>query len=270
MIRIPSWKTIVAAIFLSMGATTLAFAQPPEKAKTPASQPDRRATTPNGFGGGGMWGLVQNEAIQKELKLRPEQIKRIEDIRAEFQGLGIGQRGPKDSSDEDRRAKAQTMQEKVQGLQERVKQLLDPPQLKRLEEISLQVRLRMQGIVALDDARIVEQLGITDLQREQLRKLQREFREKHETEHPRLDAQAWRALSEEQQQAKRLEHHKLLEKLQEQATLEAMKIFSDQQKNKLEQLKGKTFAFDMEKMMPSMRERRQNNGKSGRPPAEQK
>ena len=49
-----------------------------------------------------------------------------------------------------------------------------------------------------------------------------------------------------------------------------MKIFSDQQKNKLEQLEGKAFVIDMEKMMPLKRGWRENNGQTDRPPAGQK
>lgn len=218
---------------LAVGMTWVAEAQPPEGRPGPRRHRARHCE----LGGGGLWGLLQTEAVQRELGLREEQLRRIEAIRAEL-------RSP-DEERHDPTSGAESRQQRVKRLLGEIETMLDAVQLKRLEQISLQARLKLQGVMALDDPRVAEALALEDAQKEQLHQLRERLRQQRREELPRPDPDAWLAMTPQQQQEHREQVWKLIETLHAEEVQQAMEILTPEQVQKLEQLKGKPFTFDI-------------------------
>jgi Spy/CpxP family protein refolding chaperone len=112
-----------------------------------------------GMMGGGQLALLQNEAVQKEIELVPEQKEKLTalgtDLRTQMQGM-------RDLSQEERTTK---MREITEGTQKKVEGILLPHQLERIKQISLQ----MQGIRALSDPAVAKELGLTEDQQSKIK-----------------------------------------------------------------------------------------------------
>ena len=61
---------------------------------------------------------------------------------------------------------------------EKVNEILLPHQRKRFDQLRLQTQMRNSGAGALENEKLIEQLGITDEQREELKKKRAEVEEK--------------------------------------------------------------------------------------------
>ena len=128
-----------------------------------------------GFGGGGGM-LLSNKSVQEELKLDSEQTEKAtkwaEEQRAKFTEA---REKFKDLSDDERRTKMQEMMKaSTEESRKTITTLLKPEQLKRFDEISLQQR----GIQAFTDAKVQEQLKITDEQKSKLAEIAKEIGDK--------------------------------------------------------------------------------------------
>ena len=129
-----------------------------------------------GFGGGGGGMLLSNKSVQQELKLDSEQTEKAtkwsEEQRAKFTEA---RDKFKDLSDDERRTKMQEMMKtSTEESRKAITALLKPEQLKRFDEISLQQR----GIQAFTDAKVQEQLKITDEQKTKLADIAKEIGDK--------------------------------------------------------------------------------------------
>ncbi len=113
-----------------------------------------------GFGGGAggpnNLGLLAQKSVQDELKLTEDQIKQVTE-QSEKQRESRG--SLQDLSQEERRAK---LTEQTQASDKMVAALLQPAQLKRLKQISLQQR----GGRAFSDPEVAQSLALTDKQKE--------------------------------------------------------------------------------------------------------
>jgi Spy/CpxP family protein refolding chaperone len=135
-----------------------------------AQDGEKKGKGKGGFGGrGGAVGLVQNESVQKELKLTEEQVtkskKAAEDILAKFKDDFAKL---KDATPEERAAvstKVSAEAYKVLG------DILNTDQVKRLKQIDLQVR-------GLNNPEAQETLKLTAEQKEKVKKLGDEAGEK--------------------------------------------------------------------------------------------
>jgi Spy/CpxP family protein refolding chaperone len=124
----------------------------------PAQQRQR-----GGFGFGGLGFLVQNEGVQKELKLDKEQIDKAKDavqkVREKHQDefAKLRDLGREEAFEKMQAINKTVTQETVKALED----ILKPEQLKRLKQIELQQR----GYVAFSDPEVQKSLKLTDEQK---------------------------------------------------------------------------------------------------------
>jgi len=128
-----------------------------------------------GFGGGGGM-LLSNKSVQQELKLDADQItkasKWAEEQRARFTEAS---QKYADLSEDERRTKMQELRRTAnEESHKAVTAMLKPEQAKRFHQISLQAR----GVNAFEDAKVQEQLKITDDQKTKLAEIAKEHNDK--------------------------------------------------------------------------------------------
>jgi Spy/CpxP family protein refolding chaperone len=145
-----------------------------------------------GFGGGGMGfgggrdivSISGNEAVQKDLALSEEQVAKLKELadafrdarRSATQDLGFGPPGEGEQPSREEMAKRMTaMQEATAKVVEEFKpklvEIVSAEQLARLEGISLQAR----GTQALTDKAIAEKLAISDEQKTKLSDAEKDY-----------------------------------------------------------------------------------------------
>ncbi|MFM9960198.1 MAG: hypothetical protein ACKV2Q_03120 [Planctomycetaceae bacterium] len=184
MLRLSRWVAVVAVLL----SASMAFAQRPG-----GGQPGGR---PGGFGGGfgGPGGsspllLVANEAVQKELGLKEDQISKLktlgDEVREEMRGA-FGNRESfqalQDLSREERDKKLAEMREKSAAAMKKVTdkakpklaEILDATQRERLQQIAWQAA----GSQAYQDADLVAALKINKEQQDKLAAISKDFGEK--------------------------------------------------------------------------------------------
>jgi hypothetical protein len=109
--------------------------------------PDARAQRPGGFGFGGFQqdpiSLLRNQAIRRELEIEADQEKQIEAVRQELEA-----------------ELTKSRREITAKYQEKIDKVLQPQQVERLQQISLQLR----GLTALTDPEVAKKLGLSDSQ----------------------------------------------------------------------------------------------------------
>lgn len=228
MARIPRWLVVMAAVLLSAGMLATAQAQRPDRGQNQ----DRQRRPGMMRGGFGMSGLLQIEAVQKDLKLGEEQINQLKDIR-----------------DEMRKSEERPSREKLAEIEKQVKDILEPEQVKRIEQIGLQLRLRFAGVRALTDGELAEKLGITDEQKEKLNKIGEESQTKMREAFPRPEGGDRPQLTDEQRTARMAK----MEELRKAAHEQAIKVLTPEQKEKLDGMTGKEIKIDPRAMMGGMR-----------------
>jgi Spy/CpxP family protein refolding chaperone len=151
--------TLVFVVMLSV--SSLAWAQP--------------GGGRGGFGGGpgggtGLLGLAQMEAVQKEIEAVEDQVAAIrklaEDTRAARpEGQRPDFRNMDEAAREKAMAEARAQREKeTAATNAKLAEILLPPQIERLEQISLQMR----GTAALADAAVAAKLSLTADQKQKL------------------------------------------------------------------------------------------------------
>lgn len=202
-----------------------------------------------GGGGGvtGMLGLLRNEKVQGELKLSDEEkgaLEKIGDKLREAMAPPAGQGGGfgnfRDMSEEDRNKMMQQMQERMKKandlVREELESILPPDKMSRLLGIYIQ-NSGMQAV--LSNPLVTEELSFTDEQKEKVTKTGTEVMEEMRAAMGELfgggggDRTAMQAKMEEMRK-------KMDEKY--------AGILTDDQKKKLEELKGAEFKLSPEEM----------------------
>jgi hypothetical protein len=188
-----------------------------------------------GLGRGGMMRmtaamLIGSEQVQKELELADEQkaeIKKLTDEmqeqnRAAFAGL-------RDLSDEERRAKFEEMAKegaaRAAEAKKKIDEVLLPEQRERLDQILVQV----QGTQALATEAVATKLSLTDEQKKKIEEAQEAQGEK---------------MRELFQAGRDGGGREAMQKLQEETNEKINAVLTDEQKQKLTEIKGKAFEFD--------------------------
>ncbi len=171
---------------------------------------------------------IGSEQMQKELDILPEQNEKLNKIRGEMQtrtqaaykAININEVPP-----EERAAKYQEVTNSVgEETAKLVEGVLLPHQLKRLKQIMTQTRMAQLGygggsaVLASDD--LSEELGITEEQKEELKKKEAEVRQEI--------------------QQKTQEFYK---KLQEEAREKIFSVLTPSQRKKLEEIQGERFEW---------------------------
>ncbi len=190
---------------------------------------------PGGFGGRGGGDptlmLLQREEVREELDLFPDQEQALgklrEQAREEARGGGdIDFRSIRDASPEKRREifekLAKQRQEAEKKMRKQLEEVLLPEQLKRLDQIGLQV----QGVRALQTDEVAAALEITDAQKEQFEKHREEMGEKMRA----IMAAGDRENMREKMQELQTENEKQM-----------LAVLTDDQKSEFEAMKGEPF-----------------------------
>ncbi len=134
------------------------------------------------------WSMLSMKDVQDDIELVPEQKEQLSTIRQQFNdriqeqmkamrtgGFGAGQG----------RELADTFRQLQEEQKEAVNKVLLPHQIERLQQVALQSRMKNSGTSGvLADKKLIEDLGITDEQKEKLRtkaqELAKELQEKIE------------------------------------------------------------------------------------------
>ena len=261
-------------------------AQPPVGARGGGRFGEGFGAAPGGFGANRLL-LLQIEAVQKELKLTPEQISALEKLREELRpmrpegqaapGRPNGQRPggqrpggnlpapgrtddvqlrqlPVDQffiqnqpeppaagarrgnlSPEQLQRFREQMEQRSKREREKLSEILKPEQLKRLNEIVIQV----QGAAAVSDPEVAGQLEITEQQKEEITKVRREAVEKNRDELRLLNrSQDREALRKKMTELRQATDDKILG------------VLTPAQRHKFDALKGSPFELPAEALRP--------------------
>jgi len=167
--------SLVPALLIGTSAAGAAGAGGAAKAKVPERVWARQMIP-------GYWSL-RLENVQEELKLTDQQKEKIQQISEEYQQQirqGYQQDWAKfrEMSAEDRKKKYAELAEKrkkqTAAAGKQVEEVLQPQQLEALKMIELRIR----GAAALRNPKIVEKLGLSEKQKQQLRKNQEKLTKK--------------------------------------------------------------------------------------------
>jgi hypothetical protein len=131
-------------------------------------------------------------------------------------------------------------QEREQKSREELAKVLNEGQMKRLSEISIQVR----GTGALSDPEVAAKLSLTDVQKEEISQTQRELAQQGQGQ--RGGGQGFdglRDLSEEERRARFEEIRKQAEQRRKENDEKVLANLSEEQRKQFEALKGATFTM---------------------------
>jgi hypothetical protein len=176
------------------------------------SSGDSQAQRPGGFGFGGFQSdpisLLRSQGVRQELELEADQLKQIEAVRREMDA----------EVEKSRREIAARYTEKVE-------KLLQPAQVARLREISLQMR----GLAALSDPDVAKKLGLAENQLKEIADKRAEGAKKVE------------ALRAENEGRFNRESFEKMREIQQETDQAVLNVLSDGQKTQYTELKGKEF-----------------------------
>jgi len=233
-------RPVVLAAMAVVCFATLAEAQP-GRGQPGRGQPGGRPgpggpmMMRGGFGGGGLLGLVRIEAIQEEIELLDDQKAQIDKLAEEMRPQrGEGDQRPdfRNMSDEERQKFFDEMrkrfEERAKTANEKLKKILLPHQIKRVEQISLQFR----GTRALTDPEIAEKLKLTDAQKKKIEETMTANRESMGTRVREL----FQGGGGDREKAR-----EQFRKLREEADAKVLAVLTSDQKKQLEALKGDPF-----------------------------
>lgn len=173
-------------------------------------------------GGGGVYNnslnWLEDESLLTELDIIDEQRERLQQLRDEVQ---------KRRQDFGKTVRELPAEKRVDFIREfsnllsantdeKVNEILLPHQRKRFDQLRLQTQMRNSGAGALENEKLIEQLGITDEQREELKKKRAEVEEKL---------------------------RKKLDQLRKEAQDEIFSVLTPAQRDTLKELVGREFEF---------------------------
>jgi hypothetical protein len=147
----------------------------------PAQQP------PTGpYAGAGLWVLLLNKDVQKELKLNDEQVAKAAKVSQEIvqkhredltrlTGAGLGQVADEGQLKKQVELARKVTDETVEGMGDSLK----PEQVKRFKQIAVQQTVRLAGAGVFLDPEVDKDLKLTDKQKEDLKKTVEDQQKKH-------------------------------------------------------------------------------------------
>lgn len=146
----------------------------------------------NRYSGFEMLGLLNDPAICKELEVVDFQLKQIKNVRDEFTRLQRGHfRQLRGKSREEKADMQKEIFEVAKRMADEASDQLLPHQLKRLKQISFQRHANMGGPSGLaNNSSVLAALGVTDLQKKELRAAAKKAEAKLKKELAKLEAKA--------------------------------------------------------------------------------
>ena len=198
------------------------------------------------WGGGGMTGLLRNDKVQEELELVDDQLEEIEELQTEvwtdmrqmFRGGGFRDMD-RDEREEKMAEFREKMAERTKEMEADVKDILLPHQFTRLKQLNFQQEASRGGTTGLASSEtIIDALGITDEQKEKMKKAAEEA-------------------------AKKLENK--IKELRKQAETEVLGVLTAEQRAKFKELRGEAFDFGQNERGPRFQrsERRERGADRG-------
>lgn len=157
------------------------------------AQPGGGRGGPGGGGGGGGFGggitqLLQDEKVKAELNIVPDQEKELQEVAGKIRDrMGDAFRNFRDLSDDERRAK---FEEFRVSSQKDVEAVLLPQQRERLKQLMVQSQMRFSGNTGGINDTLATELGISEAQKEELRKKAREVQTELDKKIAKLRAEA--------------------------------------------------------------------------------
>lgn len=196
--------------------------------------------------------LVNLEDVQAEIKIDDGQAATItaalEAFREERRASRPDFGSFRDMSEEERAKALEKVRKYMEDLSKKndevLNALLEPEQIERLDQIMVQLQLRMGPSAALKSPEMRDKLSITD---EQLTKL--EGVEKEAEEARRKMFEEMRAGGRDRAEGQRPDFRAIMEKAREEQNTKVMAVLNDTQRKKLDELKGKEFNLDMRSLM---------------------
>ena len=213
------WTTCLLAICLAVCLAGSAMAQPRGGGGRGGQ---------GGFGGGGFGGfggggggtlmLLFDENVRKDLGVTDDQWQRLQDGQRQMQEQMAGAfQGLRDLSDDERQARFEEIRKKSQDAQKNLENILTQVQRDRLKQIGVQSRLnRGNAADALASDEMAQDLGLTDADKDRIRKASDEAQE---------------------------ELREKMRKLQDEAREKVIAALTPAQKAKLQQLTGPKIEF---------------------------
>lgn len=190
-----------------------------------------------GGGGGDKMRFLGNPEVQKEIELLDEQKSDIEEFQSEardvYRGAFSGMREKMEGlSGEEREALMSEIRddinEKMEGINKKIEDVLVPHQVERLEQIVLQSQMRRGGTASLvDNDAFRKKVNLTDEEVEKLKKKQEEVSKKVEEK---------------------------IKKIREEAQDEILSVLPSEKQEKIKSMIGDTF---------EMQERGRRGGRGG-------
>jgi hypothetical protein len=265
MITAPFLRTILAACMLAVTVTETAQAQ-----NEPGGAPDgqrergrgRRGEGRDGRGGfGGMMQvgnamLLQVPAVREELQLTDAQNDTIdaalESYRDERRSFRPDREKMQSMSEDERIAFMEKMRTDGEMLNQKtdaiLSALMEPGQVERLNQISLQMRLNMQVTAALKSDSLKTALGISDEQVKQLDDVDADLQERRESARSAIAGGDREAMREQ------------FEKMRQETMDQALAVLTAEQKTKLDEMKGMPIEIDLRSIMDAGRGRGSDGG----------
>lgn len=212
--------------------------------------------------------LLRSEDVMDELKIgegQSETIKAaLESYREERESSRPDRSAFENLSDDERRAMFEKMMKDRETLQNKTDEilvaLLEKEQVERLNQIQFQLKLRSGLVGALKDEELRGKLSLTD---EQLAKLDEAEKAAQEAqEKMREEMRAAFGRGRDGGDGERPDFNAMREKMEaarKQTETQVMAVLNDDQKSKLEGMKGKPFELDMRQLF-------QRGGGFGGPP----
>jgi Spy/CpxP family protein refolding chaperone len=207
-----------------------------------------QSATAQGPGGrgffGGMGMLVQQKAVQDDLKLDDEQVKKAKDavdkVREDHKDDVAKLRDQGTSMEE----RAEIMKKITTDTEKALKDVLKPEQIKRLNQIQLQVR----GVDALNEEEVQKELKLAPEQKDEIKTISDDLRKQR--------GEVFRSLGGFDPD-KMAEARKKMEAMNTEAMEKINKVLKDDQKKAFDGMKGAK--FDTSKLQFGPPRRQQQN-----------
>lgn len=185
-------------------------------------------------------GLLLNEAVQKELKMTPEQVEKAKTT------FGANRQQARDAAQGQRRQGAgagggagqavrQMLGNRQQETEKQIKEILDEKQFARFQQLQLQ----QQGAAALTRPDVADKVGLSQEQKDKIRQIQQEsFASLREA------MQAARTGQGADRQAATSQIREKMMKAREEANAKIIGVLSSEQRKKWDDLLGPAFNFE--------------------------
>lgn len=192
-------------------------------------------------------GLLRIPQVQTELGLSDEQKTKLRELGESSRPSREQYAALRELPEEERNKKFAEMREKRQEAEKKLFGILNAEQGTRLKQILLQAR----GLRALADKEVAKELGLSEEQSAKIREIMSAGSDRGSS------FQALRDLPEEERRKKFAEMRAQGEKQRQEAEKKVLAVLTDEQKQKLEKMKGKKFE------LPSRGSRNRPGGERG-------